>query len=154
MKIGVISDTHNFLDPKIARLFEGAEHILHAGDVGSQSIILQLEAIAPTTAVSGNTDDPGLNYRATEVVSLADRKLLLHHIVNPQALSEDLQNRIARERPEVIVFGHTHKPFFAKVGGTLYFNPGYAGKSRFGMERSVAILHCDEKGIEPQFLRL
>ena len=154
MKIGVISDTHNFSDPKIAHLFDGVEHILHAGDVGSQSIILQLEEIAPTTAVSGNTDDPGLNYRATEEVFLADRKFLLHHIVNPQALSEDLQNRIARERPDVIVFGHTHQPFFASVEGTLYFNPGYAGKSRFGMERSVAILHCNEKGVRPEYLRL
>ena len=154
MKIGVISDTHNFLDPKISRLFEGVEHILHAGDVGLQSIILQLEAIAPTTAVSGNTDDPGMNYRATEVVSLAGRKFLVHHIVNPQALSEDFQRRIARERPDVIVFGHTHKPFSATVAGTLFFNPGYAGKSRFGMERSVAILHCDEKGIEPEFFRV
>ena len=154
MKIGVISDTHNFLDPKIARLLGGVEHILHAGDVGAQSIILQLEAIAPTTAVSGNTDDPGMNYRATEVVSLAGRKFLVHHIVNPQALCEDFQRRIARERPDVIVFGHTHKPFSATVAGTLFFNPGYAGKSRFGMERSVAILHCDEKGIEPEFFRL
>jgi len=154
MKIGIISDTHNFLDPKIPRLLEGVEHILHAGDVGSQSIILQLQAIAPTNAVSGNTDDPGMNYRATEVVSLAGRKFLVHHIVNPQALSEDLQSRIDRERPDVIVFGHTHKPFSATVGGTLYFNPGYAGKSRFGMQRSVAILHCDDKGIEPEFLRL
>ena len=154
MKIGVISDTHNFLVPKIARLLGGVEHILHAGDVGSLSIILQLEAIAPTTAVSGNTDDPGMNYRATEVVSLAGRKFLVHHIVNPQALSEDFQCRIARERPDVIVFGHTHKPFSATVAGTLFFNPGYAGKSRFGMERSVAILHCDEKGIEPEFFRL
>ncbi len=154
MKIGVISDTHNFLDLRISRLFQGVEHILHGGDVGSRSIILQLEAIAPTTAVSGNTDDPGMNYHETEVVSLAGRKFLVHHIVNPQALSEDLQTRIARERPEVIVFGHTHKPFSATVGGTLYFNPGYAGKSRFGMERSVAILHCDEKGVRPDFLRL
>ena len=154
MKIGVISDKHNFLDLRISRLFQGVEHILHGGDVGSRSIILQLEAIAPTTAVSGNTDDPGMNYPETEVVSLAGRKFLVHHIVNPQALSEDLQTRIARERPEVIVFGHTHKPFSATVGGTLYFNPGYAGKSRFGMERSVAILHCDEKGVRPDFLRL
>ena len=154
MKIGVISDTHNFLNPRISRLFEEVEHILHAGDVGSPSIILQLEEIAPTTAVSGNTDGPGMNYRATEVVSLAGRKFLVHHIVNPQALSEELQNRIDRERPEVIVFGHTHKPFSATVGGTLFFNPGYAGKSRFRMERSVAILHCEEEGVRPELLRL
>ena len=154
MKIGVISDTHNFLEPKVARLFAGVEHILHAGDVGSQSIILGLEEIAPTTAVSGNTDDPRMNYRVTEVVSLATRKFLLHHIVNPHALAEDLQERIQREQPDVVVFGHTHQQFSATVDGRLYFNPGYAGKSRFGMERSVAILHCDEKGIRHEFLRL
>src|ERR1041385_1162587 len=153
MKIGVISDTHNFLEPKVARLFAGVEHILHAGDVGSQSIILGLEEIAPTTAVSGNTDDSG-NYQATEVVTLAGRKFLLHHIVNPCAPGEDLQERITREQPDVVVFGHTHQQYSATVSGRLYFNPGYAGKSRFGMERSVAILHCDEKGIRHEFLRL
>ena len=153
-KIGIISDTHNFLDPKIATLFAGVEHILHAGDIGLPRIILELEAVAPVTAVSGNTDDPGLNYRTTEVISLAGRKFLLHHIVNWQGLAENLQAKIAREWPDVVVFGHTHKPFSERLNGTLFFNPGYAGKNRFGMERSVAILHCDEKSIRPQFIKL
>jgi len=51
MKIGVISDTHGHHDPCIATLFDGVEHILHAGDIGSSSIILGLETIAPVTAV-------------------------------------------------------------------------------------------------------
>jgi predicted phosphodiesterase len=54
----------------------------------------------------------------------------------------------------VVVFGHTHKPFCETLEGTLYFNPGYAGKSRFGMERTAAILHCSEKEIRPEYLRL
>jgi len=110
VKIGVISDTHNFFDPKIPGLFNGVEHILHAGDIGLPRILLDLEAIAPVTAVSGNTDDPG--------------------------------------------FGHTHKPFYQTIDGVIFFNPGYTGKSRFGMERTLAILYCDEKGIRPEFLRL
>ena len=153
-KIGIISDTHNFLDGKIGTLFEGVEHILHAGDIGLPRIILELEEIAPVTAVSGNTDDPGLNYRTTEVILLAGRKFLLHHIVNPHALTEQLQARTGREKPDVVVFGHTHKPFSERLNGTLFFNPGYAGKSRFGMERSVAILHCDKKSIRPEFIKL
>ncbi|HAV64105.1 MAG TPA: YfcE family phosphodiesterase, partial [Verrucomicrobiales bacterium] len=56
MRIGVISDTHGYLDPKIPALFQGVEHILHAGDIGYASIILELEQIAPVTAVLGNTD--------------------------------------------------------------------------------------------------
>src|SRR5436190_3891992 len=129
-KIGVISDTHNSLDGKIGTLFEGVEHILHAGDIGLPRIILELEEIAPVTAVSGTTDDPGLVYRTTEVISLAGRKFLLHHIVNPHALTEQLQARTGREKPAVVVFGHTLKPFSERLDGTLFFNPGYAGKSR------------------------
>jgi len=61
MKIAVISDTHNFFDPRIPQLFAGAEHILHAGDIGLPWVLLELGQIAPVTAVSGNTDDPRLS---------------------------------------------------------------------------------------------
>jgi putative phosphoesterase len=154
MKIGVISDTHDFLDPRISVLFRGVEHILHGGDIGMRSILAQLEKIAPVTAVMGNTDDPAMQYRLTEIITLAERKFLVHHIVNPHALEESLAATIDRERPHVVVFGHTHKPFSERVGSTLFFNPGYAGKSRFGMERTVAILHCTQKGIRLEYLPL
>ena len=140
--------------PASRSLFAGVDHILHAGDIGLPAIILALEQIAPVTAVAGNTDDPGFHYRQTEVVELAGRKFLLQHIVNPQSLADPIKARIARERPDVVVFGHTHKPFCETIDGTLFFNPGYAGKSRFGLERSVAILHCGEKGIRAEYLPL
>ena len=153
MKLGIISDTHNFFDPKIQELFTGVEHILHAGDVGTQWIVFQLEQIAPVTAVLGNTD-MDLHLKETEIIELAARKFLVRHIVNPHALHHHVKTCIARKRPNVIVFAHTHKPFCEKIGGILFFNPGYAGKPRFGMERCVAILHCDEKEIRPEFLYL
>ncbi|MFA5192251.1 MAG: metallophosphoesterase family protein, partial [Verrucomicrobiia bacterium] len=53
MKIGLISDTHGHLDPQISALFAGVEHILHAGDIGSESLLDALRAIAPVTAVLG-----------------------------------------------------------------------------------------------------
>ena len=154
LRIGVISDTHNYFDPRIPQLFAGVEHILHGGDIGLPSIILALEQIAPVTAVAGNTDDPGFRYRLTELVGLAGRKFLVHHIVNPQSLSDPIKARIARERTDVVVFGHTHKPFCQTIGDTLFFNPGYAGKSRLGLERSVAVLHCGDKGIRAEYLPL
>ena len=52
------------------------------------------------------------------------------------------------------MFGHTHKQFCGTMDGVLFFNPGYAGKPKFGAERSVAILHCDENGIRPKFIPL
>jgi len=153
MKIGILSDTHGFLDPKISDLFAGVEHILHAGDVGPQSLLLELEAIAPVTAVLGNTDT-WLNLKLTELAEIGGRKFLVHHIVNPHALTDDLRELLERAKPDVVVFGHTHKPFCETIGGVLFFNPGYAGKQRFALERSLAILHGDEKRIRPEFLKL
>jgi putative phosphoesterase len=153
MKIGVISDTHGFLDPRVEKIFAGVEHILHAGDIGNPVIELELKFIAPVTMVLGN-NDPGLPFNETEVVTLAGKKFLVHHIINPRALSETAELRIQREKPDVVVFGHTHKPFCATVDGILLFNPGYAGKPKFGAERSVAILHCDEKGVRHEFIPL
>jgi uncharacterized protein len=153
MNIGILSDTHNFLDPRIADLFAGVEHILHAGDVGNLPILSELEAIAPVTAVYGNTD-VGLPLKETEVIELAGRKFLVHHIVNPLALTDRLKDRIVRERPDVVAFGHTHRTFCETIGGVLYFNPGSAGKPRFGLGRTVALLRCDESEIRPEFLPL
>lgn len=153
MKIGVISDTHDFFDPKIPGLFAGVGHILHAGDIGPAFIAFELEQIAPVTAVIGNTD-MGLPFKETEIVKLAGRKFLVHHIVNPHAPADKLKSRIARERPDAIIFGHTHKPFCETIGGILFFNPGYAGRPKFGVERSVAILHCKEKEMRAEFLSL
>jgi putative phosphoesterase len=153
MKIGVISDTHGFLDPKIEKLFAGVGHILHAGDIGDPMIELELRFIAPVTLVVGN-NDPGLSFKETEILQLGTRKFLVQHIVNPLAPDDKLKSRIAREHPTVVVFGHTHKRFCEMIGGILFFNPGYSGKPKFNTERSVAILHCDEKEIRAEFLPL
>ncbi len=151
MKIGVISDTHGFLDPKISGWFAGVSHILHAGDIGPDSIIGELQAIAPVTAVCGNTDTSP-TFHPTETVTVAGCKFLVHHIVDPYALKELLQIRIAHERPDVVVFGHTHKAFSAKRDGVWYLNPGYAGKPKHNTERSVAILHGDGRGFRHEFI--
>jgi putative phosphoesterase len=153
VKIGVVSDTHGFLDPKVSKLFTGVGHILHAGDIGFASIISELEQIAPVTAVLGNTDG-GAVFLETEIVELAAKKFLVHHIVNPHAPSDRLKSRFGREKPDAVIFGHTHKRFCATIGGILFFNPGYSGKPKIGVERSVAILHCDEKGIRAEYFPL
>jgi hypothetical protein len=153
MKIGVISDTHGHLDSRVRELFAGVEHILHAGDIGHASIILELEQIAPVTAVLGN-NDLDLSFPETEVVTLADHKFLVHHIVSPGFPADGVRRRIERERPDAVIFGHTHRPHSQLLGKTLYFNPGYAGKPRFGLRRSVAILHSVNGELSSQFLSL
>jgi putative phosphoesterase len=153
VKIGVISDTHNYLDPKVPELFKGVEHIVHAGDVGTKSILSELEEIAPLTAVSGNTDSM-LPLKEIEVFELGRFKFLLQHIVDPQMPAVLLSNRVQREKPDLIVFGHTHKPFNKTVEGIWYFNPGYAGRTRFGLQRTVALLHFQHGKIKPEFFTL
>jgi putative phosphoesterase len=152
-KVGILSDTHGYLDPKIPELFKGVDHILHAGDIGLPWLILELEEIAPVTAVSGN-NDTGLSYKETELVQIDGRKFLLQHIVDVQAPAEKTRRRIIRENPDVVVFGHTHKRFCETIGQTLYFNPGYAGKPRFNLARSVAILTCDQSGMTADYFEL
>jgi len=152
-RIGVISDTHGHLDPKVLDLFKGVDHILHAGDIGLPWLILELQDIAPVTAVLGNNDE-GLEFKDTELLQFDGRKFLLHHVVDVKAPDEKIKRRIIRDNPDVVVFGHTHKRFCEKMGETLYFNPGYAGKPRFNLARSVAILSCDEKGMTADYFEL
>ena len=151
--IGVLSDTHGYLDPQVAEVLADVDHVLHAGDVGPARVLAELEALAPVTAVLGNTD-ASVTLRDTELVELAGRKFLVHHIVNPRALREPFTSLIERARPDVVVFGHTHRRFCETIGGILFLNPGYAGAPKVGQERSVAILHCDARGIRPEFLVL
>jgi putative phosphoesterase len=153
MKIGVISDTHNFFDPKIPELFKDVEHIIHAGDIGTSAILSELEKIAPVTAVTGNTDSM-LPLKEVEVFELGRHKFLLQHIVQPNTPAVLHSHRVQNEKPDAIVFGHTHKPFNQTIGGIWYFNPGYAGKMRFNLERTVAVLHFQRDKIKPEFLKL
>jgi hypothetical protein len=153
MRIGVISDTHDFLDPRVKELFSGVDHILHAGDVGTVWITFQLEQLAPVTAVIGNTDS-GLSLKENEVVELGRHKFMVQHIVNPQTPDENLRRQMARHRPDAVVFGHTHKAFDQTIHGTRFFNPGYAGRPKFNQSRSVAIFHCDDASLTPEVIPL
>lgn len=153
MKIGLISDTHGFLDPKVPALFDGVEHILHAGDIGNGRILMELEAIAPVTAVLGNNDYgiAGLDCRETEVVELGGLRVLVHHIVNPRAPIESIGTRFSQSQPQIVVFGHTHKVFDETLGGVRFLNPGYAGKQRFSLERTLALLTLEPGGPRAEF---
>ena len=153
MKLGLISDTHDYLDPRISELFAGVDHILHAGDVGRSLLIVELEQIAPVTAVTGNTDE-GLPLHETELVTLGGKKFLIHHIVTPGVGSPRIDCRLREDAPDVVMFGHTHKPFAQQVGGILYFNPGYAGRQRFELPRSVAVMEIQEGKISHRFVTL
>jgi putative phosphoesterase len=153
MKIGLISDTHGFLDPRLTRIFKGVDHILHAGDIGPDFLIAQLESIAPVTAVLGNNDNSPC-FPLTQVKQFSNVKFLVHHIVSPRELTTDLKARVAKEKPDVVMFGHSHQKFDQTINGVRFVNPGYAGKPKFGADRSVALLEISGKKLEVRFVKL
>ena len=153
MKLGLISDTHGFLDPRLPRIFRGVAHILHAGDIGPDHLIAQLEAIAPVTAVLGNNDSSQC-FPLTKAFIAKELKFLVHHIVAPRALTDELKARVAQEKPDAVIFGHSHKRFCERIDGVLFVNPGYAGKPRFNAERSVALLEIAGKDLQVKFVTL
>ena len=154
VRIGVISDTHNFLDSRVSSLFKGVEHIFHAGDIGLPAILQDLRQIAPVTAVGGNTDEPGLHYPETVTIQLAGLTFLIQHIVDPKRMADTLRAKPEEQRPKVVVFGHTHKPFCQTRDNTLFFNPGYAGRTRFNLPRTIAILDCKGGKLHSEYLPL
>ncbi|CAN5745808.1 metallophosphoesterase family protein [soil metagenome] len=141
MRVGLISDTHGILRPAVFDAFAGVDLILHAGDVGSVDILVELETIAPVHAVLGNTDPAELRWRTSETrdLELEGHTLLLLHghqlsTVTPLALHAAYPGR------DVIVYGHTHRQRVDDVGGCLIVNPGAAGAARFDLKPSVALL--------------
>jgi hypothetical protein len=154
VKIGVISDTHGKLDPRILPLFDGVEHILHAGDVGSTTIIEQLETVAPVTAVIGNMDWC-VPYRLFERREFGGRKFLItHQVGDPADPPRELREKIETEKPDVVVFGHTHVMYAERHNGVLFFNPGATGRRAAGQPLSIARIEIKNGKLEWEFVDL
>jgi len=141
-RIGVISDTHGLLRPSVVKALEGVSRILHAGDVGSRSILLELRKIAPLAAVRGNMDRDAwarrLNVR--EYVDLGGVACYLVHDIT------DLDLDPAAAGVRVVVHGHSHAPRILEKGGVLYLNPGSVGPRRFRLPIAMAYLLAGDDG--------
>lgn len=151
MRLGIIADTHGLLRPEVFPAFEGVDHILHGGDIGPPRLLSELEAIAPVTAVYGNTDGMELRARLPQVASLEldGFRIVVTHgdqfgSPTPAAL------HAAFPDAEIIVFGHTHRPLLQLVDVVVtVMNPGGAGARRFSLPPSVGIMEL-EPGIPPR----
>ena len=142
LRVGVVADTHGLFDPDLYRHFAGVDCILHAGDIGDREVIRQLERIATVTAVSGNVDGfRRSGYPAQQQVKMAGLRIALRHVVYEGGiLTPEAQAYLDRVRPDICIFGHTHRPFGAWHGSTLLFNPGSAGPRRFRLPRACGLL--------------
>lgn len=150
--IGVVSDTHGYYDPALDRLFAGAAHIVHAGDVGTLSIIARLRGLAPLTAVAGNTDLPGFGDQLpweAEVEAVGMRILVCH-------IGQSLMGRHdpVAEGFDLVISGHSHVAAVEWRAETLFLNPGSAGRARFGQPRSAALVTVTAGRAEPRLVPL
>ncbi|MCU1763132.1 metallophosphatase family protein [Pseudomonas sp. 14P_8.1_Bac3] len=150
MKVGVISDTHGLLRPEAVAALEGCERIIHAGDIGSLDILEQLQAIAPLHVVRGNND---LDAPWADPIPDALRfdlngwEALLVHDMADVPVGLDVNVRL-------VITGHSHKPCIEWRGERLYLNPGSAGRRRFKLPVTLALLEVHETSMEPRLVSL
>jgi putative phosphoesterase len=151
MRLGIIADTHGLLRPEVFEVFREVDHIFHAGDVGPLDLITELEAIAPVTAVYGNTDGMDVRARLPKVaqVEMDGFRIVCTHGDQFGSPTPEKMNE-AFPGADILIYGHTHKPLLTLVDVVVTsVNPGGAGPKRFDLPPSVCILEL-EAGIPPR----
>ncbi len=141
--IGLLSDTHSFLHPKIFEIFKDCDEIWHAGDIGNIQTADSLNAFKPLKAVYGNIDGHKVRavYPETQVFQCEDVKVLITHIGGyPGRYWKKARELILRGKPGLFISGHSHilKVMYDKQNDLLHINPGAAGK--FGSHRVITLV--------------
>ena len=142
-KIGLLSDTHHYLHPRIFDYFIDCDEIWHAGDAGNIGLLDELSAFKPLRAVYGNID--GTDIRAAHpekhLFFCEDVKVFMIHIGGyPGRYSTHARKTIVDEKPRLFISGHSHilKVMPDSKYGLLHMNPGAAGNS--GLHKSITML--------------
>ena len=157
--IGVLSDTHGYLDPAILTIFEGVDHIIHAGDVMDPATLEALETVAPVTAVAGNMDSGKLGRLPREVSGqVGPVRFVVGHkrkrLVKRLNLGK-VEGVPAGGQPDLVVWGHDHIPAAEWVDGTLFLDPGTASSPHEeDDDPTVAVVAVDDAGLSVRFVPL
>ncbi len=153
MKIGVISDTHiperaEEIPGVILDDFKGVDLIIHAGDLVELKVLDKLsKACAKVKAVWGNMDPLEVRDKLPqkEIISLANCKIgVMHGFGHPDNLPQLMADEFKNQGIQVVIFGHSHRPFNEKIGGVLYFNPGSPTDKVFSPYNSYGILEIND----------
>jgi putative phosphoesterase len=142
-KIGLLSDTHGYLNPKCYEFFRDCDEIWHAGDIGNIQVADALSEFKTLKAVFGNIDGQDIRavFKEYLVFRVGQVKVLMMHIGGyPGHYSKAARELITRERPDLFVTGHSHilRVMYDQKLDCLHMNPGAAGKS--GIHRSVTMI--------------
>ncbi|TXB66569.1 metallophosphoesterase family protein [Phaeodactylibacter luteus] len=152
-RIGLISDTHSYLDPAVFKYFEGCDEIWHAGDIGDPKLSDALSDFRPFRAVYGNIDGRELRQAYPEDLwfECEGVRVLMTHIGGyPGRYSPRVRGLIDELKPQLYICGHSHilKVMPDKKRGLLHVNPGAAGHHGFHQVRTVVRFTLKEARIE------
>jgi putative phosphoesterase len=147
--IGILSDTHGYLHPRVVDFFAGVDEIWHAGDVGDFSVARQLRELKPLRAVHGNIDgsDVRIEFPEIHIFQVEQVTVLMTHIGGyPGRYNPKVRHLIEKEKPKLFVCGHSHilKVMYDKQYEMLTINPGSAGK--YGMHKSITAVRLIIEG--------
>lgn len=136
MKIGLISDTHGYLDPKVFDYFHECDEIWHAGDIGTLKVLDKLEGFKPVKAVFGNIDGHEIRIRTQEDLFFESEglKIFITHIASkPPKYNTRVRSLLSEHKPDILICGHSHFLKVEKdpVNDLLFLNPGAAGRHGF-----------------------
>jgi uncharacterized protein len=150
-KIGLLSDTHGFINPGVSDFFINCDEIWHAGDIGNLETASKLAELKPFKAVFGNIDgnDLRLTFREYEVFNCEDVKVLMIHIGGyPGRYSPLARKLIAEHKPKLFISGHSHilKVMNDSKNNLLHINPGAAGKQ--GLHQLITMVRFVINGTE------
>lgn len=153
VKIGLLSDTHSHLDPKIFEYFQEVDEIWHAGDIGSIEVIDQLKKFKPLRAVYGNIDDHILRREFPEFnrFTIENVEVLLTHIGGkPGKYAKPALDALQEKAPKLFICGHSHillvkmDPKF----NMLWMNPGACGIKGFHQVKTLLRFEIDGDKIQ------
>ena len=149
-RIGILSDTHSHWDDKYLIHFADCDEIWHAGDIGSEIIIDQLEAFRPVRAVYGNIDGVQMRRRFKETLRfcIEDCEVLIKHIGGyPGRYDASIRKELYENPPQLFISGHSHilKVMFDNKLNCLHINPGAAGKQGWQLQRTLVKVTIDGK---------
>ncbi len=150
-RIGLLSDTHTFIDEKILNFFKDCDEIWHAGDIGNIETANKISNYKPLKAVYGNIDGQDVRtvYPKIESFECEQVKVLMTHIGGyPGKYERDMKVLIEKIKPNIFISGHSHilKVIYDKKHELLHINPGAAGKS--GMHKVKTAVRFIVKGKE------
>lgn len=142
MRIGLLSDTHSYLDDSLFDYFAECDEVWHAGDIGDAEVVNQLEDFKPLRAVYGNIDTPALRHRYPEDLffECAGLSVFMTHIGGyPGRYNRRVRTLIAEHRPGLFICGHSHilKVMPDHKYDLLHINPGAAGRHGFHQMRTA-----------------